>query len=47
MLVNGGVVHKDYDVLGLGVFVGSKFVKSTVQEVVENDSVCSALRDLR
>lgn len=47
VLVNGGVVHKDYDVLGLGVFVGSKFVKSTVQEVVENDSVCSALRDLR
>ena len=47
MLVNTGVVHQYHYLLVLRVPVGAKLVKSTMQEVVENNVVSAALCDLR
>ena len=46
MLVDSCIVHKDGDLLRLGVLVDSQFLQCTVQVVVENYMVGTTLSDL-
>jgi hypothetical protein len=47
VLVNGGVVHQDDDLLPLGIFVNTQFGQRPVEEVVEDDGVRPPFSNLR
>ena len=43
MLVNGCIVHQNYDVFVLSFLVDAELVQNSVQEIVKHDSVGSPL----